>query len=62
MALIEAMATAVPGVSTDVGGVRDVITSPASGVLVPFGAPEALAKSSRQVARAVREALLRVDD
>jgi hypothetical protein len=26
------------------------------------GAPEALAKSSRQVARAVREALLRVDD
>lgn len=44
VALIESMATAVPGVSTDVGGVRDVIVSPASGVLVPFGSAEALAE------------------
>jgi len=43
VALIEAMATAVPGVSTDVGGVRDVIAGPNSGVLVPFGSGEALA-------------------
>ena len=43
VALMEAMATAVPGVSTDVGGVRDVIVSAESGVLVPFGSAEALA-------------------
>lgn len=43
VALMEAMATAVPGVSTDVGGVRDVITGPERGVLVPFGSGEALA-------------------
>jgi len=35
VALIEAMAAGVPGVSTDVGGVRDVIDSPAVGVLAP---------------------------
>jgi glycosyltransferase involved in cell wall biosynthesis len=33
VALIEAMASGVPGVSTDVGGVRDVIASDAVGVL-----------------------------
>lgn len=46
VALIEAMATAVPGVSTDVGGVRDVITGPESGLLVPFGSAEALATAA----------------
>ncbi|MDP1571545.1 MAG: glycosyltransferase [Vicinamibacterales bacterium] len=34
VALIEAMASGVPGVSTDVGGVRDVIDSPETGVAV----------------------------
>jgi glycosyltransferase involved in cell wall biosynthesis len=43
VALIEAMATAVPSVSTDVGGVRDVITGPDLGRIVPFGNPIALA-------------------
>jgi glycosyltransferase involved in cell wall biosynthesis len=43
VALIEAMASGVPGVSTDVGGVRDVIVSPEVGVVVPFGEPQALA-------------------
>lgn len=42
VALIEAMAAGVPCVSTDVGGVRDVITAPSVGVLVPFGAPQRL--------------------
>jgi glycosyltransferase involved in cell wall biosynthesis len=42
VALIEAMAAAVASVSTDVGGVRDVIADPAAGALVPFGDAEAL--------------------
>lgn len=43
VALIEAMAAGVPGVSTDVGGVKDVIDSPGVGVLAPFGDVAALA-------------------
>jgi len=45
VALIEAMASGIPGISTDVGGVRDVITNPAVGAVVPFGNAEALAGS-----------------
>ena len=43
VALIEAMASGVPGVSTDVGGVKDVIDSPDVGLLAPFGDASALA-------------------
>lgn len=43
VALIEAMATGVPGVSTDVGGVGDVIASSSMGVKVPLDDPRALA-------------------
>jgi len=43
VALIESMATAVPCVAFDVGGVRDVITNPDIGVLVPEGDVHALA-------------------
>jgi len=43
VALIEAMASGVPGVSTDVGGVKDVIDSPEVGVLAPSGDATALA-------------------
>jgi len=43
VALIEAMACGVPGVSTDVGGVRDVIVGPDVGLLAPFGDAGALA-------------------
>ncbi len=43
VALIEAMAAAVPGVSTDVGGVADVIADESTGILVPLDDPLALA-------------------
>jgi glycosyltransferase involved in cell wall biosynthesis len=43
VALIEAMASAVPGVSTNVGGVKDVIDTPEVGALAPFGDAAALA-------------------
>lgn len=43
VALIEAMASGVPGVSTDVGGVKDVIPTRHVGRLAPFGDADALA-------------------
>ena len=43
VALIEAMASGGPGVSTDVGGVKDVIASDDLGARVPDGNAEALA-------------------
>lgn len=43
VALIEAMATGVPGVSTDVGGVGDVIANSSMGIKVPLDDPRALA-------------------
>jgi glycosyltransferase involved in cell wall biosynthesis len=44
VALIESLAAGVPGVSTDVGGVRDVIDSDAVGLLAPCGDAPALAE------------------
>ena len=43
VAIIEAMASAVAVVSTDVGGVKDVVSSAEVGVLAPFGDAAALA-------------------
>lgn len=43
VALIESLAAGVPGVSTDVGGVRDVIARDEVGLLAPFGDARALA-------------------
>ena len=67
VALIEAMASGVASVSTDVGGVRDVIVSEAVGVRVPFGDAAALAEAvtrfagssavRRDVGRAARESV-----
>jgi len=47
VALIESLAAAVPGVSTDVGGVRDVIDSNRVGLLAPFGDAPALSRHVR---------------
>ena len=44
VALIESLAAGVPGVATDVGGVRDVIDSDDIGLLAPFGDAAALAR------------------
>jgi glycosyltransferase involved in cell wall biosynthesis len=43
VALIESLAAGVPAVSTDVGGIRDVITSDAVGLVAPFGDARTLA-------------------
>ncbi|MCC7418303.1 MAG: glycosyltransferase [Acidobacteria bacterium] len=43
VALIEAMASGVPGVSTDVGGVADLVRDGVTGLLVPSGRADALA-------------------
>lgn len=47
VALIESLAAGVPGVSTDVGGVRDVIECDAIGLLAPFGDTRTLAEQVR---------------
>ncbi len=45
VALIEAMASGVPGVSTDVGGVKDVMGDVDTGRTAPFGDADGLARS-----------------
>lgn len=51
VALIEAMASGVPGVSTNVGGVKDVINSTEVGRLAPFGDAPALAGAVLELLR-----------
>jgi glycosyltransferase involved in cell wall biosynthesis len=40
--ILEAMACGLPVIATDVGGNREVVCRPELGVVVPFGAPDAL--------------------
>jgi glycosyltransferase involved in cell wall biosynthesis len=56
VALIEAMASAIPGVSTDVGGVKDVITSSETGARVAQHSADALAEP---IVRYLADAALR---
>ena len=58
VALIEAMASGIPGVSTDVGGVKDVIATPDLGARAPFGDASALAAA---IVRYLADATLRRD-
>jgi glycosyltransferase involved in cell wall biosynthesis len=61
VALIESLAAGVPGVSTDVGGVRDVVNSSAVGLLAPPGDARALA-SDVQTLLADRDRRRRMGD
>lgn len=48
-ALIEAMCVGLPVVSTDVCGAKELLCEPESGIIVPVGDAEALAKALRKV-------------
>jgi glycosyltransferase involved in cell wall biosynthesis len=45
LTLLEAMATGLPGIATDVGGNREVVVPGTTGYLVPPGTPEAIAEA-----------------
>ena len=49
LALLEAMASGLPGVATDVGGIREVIVPDETGYLVPAQSPEALADAMLRI-------------
>lgn len=49
LSLVEAMACGLPAVATDVGGIPDIVTSPALGTLVPPRDATALADAMRGV-------------
>lgn len=50
MAVLEAMASAVPVVGTDVGGMGEMVTSGETGLLVPYGALPDLADAIARLA------------
>ena len=50
LVLIEAMASSVPVVATDVAGICDVVRDVETGLLVPVASPQALARAIRRVA------------
>ena len=51
VSLIEALAAGTPVVSTDVGGVRDVVDDERTGILVPPHDPQAVAEALTRLAR-----------
>jgi len=62
LVLIEAMAARVPVVATDVPGIRDVVRNELTGLLVPMGRPDLLAKAIQRIVEddALREKLVTV--
>jgi glycosyltransferase involved in cell wall biosynthesis len=50
LVLVESLASGTPVVSTDAGGMREIVTDPAVGRLVPHRDHEALAAAIAQVA------------
>lgn len=56
MAVLEAMASGLAIVSTDVGGMRDIVTS--NGILVPPGNDDAMIEAMEMMAHANHESLL----
>ena len=50
LVLIEAMASSMPVVATDVAGICDVVKDGETGLLVPVASPPALARAIRRVA------------
>ena len=46
--VVESLAVGTPVISTDVGGVAEVVTDGENGLLVPAGDPEALAAAIRR--------------
>lgn len=61
LVLIEAMAAGVPVIATDAPGIRDVVRHGGNGLLVPIGAPAALARAIVRLNSdpALRDALVR---
>ena len=51
MTLLEAMAAGLPVVSTDVGGISELVIRNESGLLVPSQSPEALARAILDLVR-----------
>jgi N-acetyl-alpha-D-glucosaminyl L-malate synthase BshA len=51
LSILEAMCFACPSVATAVGGIPEVVTSGATGLLVPFGDPSALARAVESLIR-----------
>jgi len=49
VALLEALAAGLPVVATKVGGIPEIVTDPAAGILIPPDDPEALARAMVQI-------------
>jgi glycosyltransferase involved in cell wall biosynthesis len=58
--VMEALATGIPVVATDVGGIQEIVTDNESALLVPARAPEALAAAMRRLVEMPTDARARI--